>query len=229
VAQGPTTHVRRLSAASFGALFRRAVALRVTTYHLLVGALFLSVREILPHGRGSALPLWCVVDLRRFGVLAERPAPCNLFGLMHVWLPTEAELRLPDAAVRIRDQFAAMQKRFGLTEPPFRLESEPGMRFFIRCLPYSWMRAIVTRRLRGMEAGIHMLTDIGILEDAQLSLRGATTTGAYVASGMARDPRLLLLCVSQFRDTLTITSNVDRAIPMAVILDGMLERLADAP
>ena len=71
-----------------------------------------------------------------------------------------------------------------------------------------------------------MLTDTGTLDDVRIAFHGATATGAYVASGRVRDPRLLLLVVSQFRDTLTISSNVSRALPVEQLLDRMLETLA---
>lgn len=222
---GPSVHVRRLDARRFASLFKYACGLRVTTFHVLLGALFLAARELVPHTAAPVLPLLSVVDLRRYGGVRERLALCNLFGVIHMALRPDRAVGLDETAVQVREQMVLKQKQLGLTVPPFSLESSPLVRFALRCLPYKWMKARVGRHLRRMEGGICLLTDIGTFEADRLDFRGATLTEVYVTSGMVRDPRVLLLCVSQFHDTLTICSNVPRAVGMGDLLDRMLATL----
>jgi hypothetical protein len=195
-------------------------------FQVLLAALFLAARETMPHTPGTTLTIGSVVDLRGYAPDPDNLPLCNMFGVLPVVIEPARAATLDQVLEQVRVQFLATRAGHReLVVPIFALESHPVLRRLWRAIPYRWVEALARLRLTRRESALLLLTDVGELNPEQLDFGGLEPTGAFVASGMIRDPVLSLLCASSYRGTMTICSGVSHSFPPEQLLERTLREL----
>jgi NRPS condensation-like uncharacterized protein len=206
---------------------------RATVNQVLLAALYLALRELLPHSSDRPLALWNNVDFRRYLPENTASALCNLHGSSLIAIDPRPGTSLDIVVQQIRDQTKSQQKYLGLPASLFAYDVYPILRHLVGLIPYGHLKRVAKRameanqkRLESSVSGIQvpgtiLLTNVGELDRDLLVFGGTETIDAHTTAGVFKVPGLLGLTVSGFRGSLTLYFGVG---PKALV-SGVFERM----
>jgi NRPS condensation-like uncharacterized protein len=231
--------IRRLDEDRVTAISRYASRQHATVNQVLLAAFYLAAFDALGHASDLPLPIRTTVDLRRHIRSRKPPGLCNLSGQSLVTIDPSTGTSLEAVVQQIREQMQTQRKEFlGLLVSTFAYQGLP-LRYFIDLIPYSYLkrlgrRAIEENRKR-IESpapgdsfrGMVLLTNVGKIDIKPRMFEGTEMTYAFGTTGIVKNPGILGLVVSGFKDSLTLCLGIGPISLINAVSDRMMQVLPE--
>ncbi len=202
--------IERISAEQYANIFRYACAHKATVNQVLLAAFARAAVATIPRAASGTSQVIQTVDLRRYLPGKQTSVPCNLAGMIGVFVGQGADDPLDCYVAEIRDQMFEMRKEpMGLPRRMMRWDILPGGRLFFGCVLSSLLTRAVRRHVSrpgpdGFPSRL-VLTDVGSISAGSLPFAGVDAADAFACSGTVMVRGFLLLSISEFSSTLTMS------------------------
>jgi len=231
----PDSHfaIEKISPERYAAIFRYGCRHKATVSHVLLAAFIRAAAATVPHSPAGPLKVITTVDLRRHLPSKQSDVLCNLAGLAPVYVDQGAGDSLDTIVAKIRGQlYEARKAHMGLLRRVVQLEVVPRARFVFNCIPFGWLKGrIAGRMMQGAKKGrLHshlFFTDIGPIRPDRLIFSQVGATDAFITSGTVMQQGLLLLCVTEFSGTLSMSIGYSPRLVDGDCIDVFLRTMVD--
>ena len=202
--------IERISAERHANIFRYACAHKATVNQVMLAAFARAAVATIPRAASGTSQVIQTVDLRRYLPGKQTSMPCNLAGMIGVSVRCGVDDPLDCYVAEIRDEMFEMRKEpMGIPRRMMRWDTTPRGRLFFGCVASGLLTRAVRRYVsrRGPDGfpSRLVLSDVGSISAGSLTFAGVGAADAFVVSGTVMLSGSLLLSISEFSGTLTIS------------------------